>query len=189
MEEQILLVPIGPVPAQLLSWLAERLAATTGRAVAVGEPVPLPQAAYNPHRRQYLGNLLLAELRAGSYPTAGRVLGLTDADCYAQGLNFIFGQATMNGREAFVALPRLRMSFYGRPEDQELFYERTLKEAVHELGHTWGLSHCADPRCVMHFSNTLHDTDVKGSDYCPHCSGQLGHKPHNREDPLYPGPA
>lgn len=173
MKDQVLLVPIGPVPAELLSWLAEQLARATGQAVAVGEPIPLPQAAYNPHRQQYLGDLLLAALQAGSYPTAGRVLGLTDADCYAPGLNFIFGQATMNGRQAFVALPRLRPSFYGRPEDLNLFRERTLKEAVHELGHTWGLPHCTNPRCVMHFSNTLRDTDVKGADFCTRCRRRL----------------
>ncbi len=173
MKDQILLVPLGPIPAELLSWLAKPLAGATGRDVAVGEPIPLPQAAYNPHRRQYLGDLLLAVLPADLGPAGGRVLGLTDADCYAPGLNFIFGQATTNGRRAFVALPRLRPSFYGQPEDLNLFRERTLKEAVHELGHTWGLPHCPNLRCVMHFSNTLRDTDVKGAAFCARCRRRL----------------
>jgi predicted Zn-dependent protease len=30
-----------------------------------------------------------------------------------------------------------------------LFAERALKEAVHELGYTFGLGHCGNPRCVM----------------------------------------
>jgi archaemetzincin len=169
----ITLVPVGPIPADLLSWVADGLAEITGQNVVIGEAAPLPASGYNP-RRQYRGNALIAALRTLSYPAAERVLGLTDADCYVAGLNFVFGQATMGGQVAFVALPRLRQSFYGLPENPALFRERALKEAVHELGHTWGLSHCADVRCVMHFSNSLHDTDVKGTGFCPRCRDRLG---------------
>ncbi len=116
----------------------------------------------------------MALLRDLPYPGAERVLGLTDVDCYVPGLNFIFGQAASGGRQAFVALPRLRQSFYRLPENLALFRQRALKEAVHELGHTWGLSHCPDPRCVMHFSNSLHDTDVKGPGFCSQCRDRLG---------------
>jgi len=50
---------------------------------------------------------------------------------------------------------------------------RAVKEAVHELGHTFGLDHCSDPRCVMHFSNMLADTDRKGREFCPSCRARL----------------
>ncbi len=165
----LLLVPVGSVPAGVLEHLVDRLAGLLGRRVVVAEEIALPASSYEAHRRQCRGDAILAALRGLTYPAAERVLGLTDTDCYAPGLNFIFGQATLNGREAFVALPRLRPSFYGLPEDSPLFCQRALKEAVHELGHTWGLSHCPDPRCVMHFSNTLHDTDVKGTAFCSRC--------------------
>lgn len=173
MSATITLIPIGPVPADILSWLANRLTEILGRNIVTGETIPLPAASYNPRRRQYRGDALIAALRVLPCPAAERVLGLTDADCYAPGLNFIFGQATLNGREAFVALPRLRQCFYGLSKDLALFRQRALKEAVHELGHTWGLSHCSDSHCVMHFSNTLHDTDVKEADLCLQCRGRL----------------
>ncbi|MGD1995343.1 MAG: archaemetzincin family Zn-dependent metalloprotease [Anaerolineae bacterium] len=173
MREGILLVPIGPVSADLLAWLAERLGAIVRDGVTIGEEIPLPEGSYDPQRRQYQGDALLARLRALPSVTAGRVLGLADADCTTQGLNFIFGQAAIDGREAFVALPRLRPSFYGQPRSRELFRQRVVKEAVHELGHTWGLSHCPNPRCVMYFSNTLHDTDTKGVDFCSDCQDQM----------------
>jgi archaemetzincin len=53
--------------------------------------------------------------------------------------------------------------------NDELFYERSAKEAVHELGHTLELQHCANPFCVMHFSNSIHDTDVKKNFLCANC--------------------
>ena len=169
MKGTILLVPVGPVPAELLRWLADRLRGVIGQDAAIGAQVPPPANGYDARRQQYRAEAVLAALRALSYPAASRLVGLIDADCYAPRLNFVFGQATLGGREALVALPRLRQSFYGRPEDEQLFRQRTLKEVLHELGHTWGLGHCPDPRCVMHFSNTLEDTDLKGIDFCPRC--------------------
>ena len=57
--------------------------------------------------------------------------------------------------------------------DEVLFRARLLKEAVHELGHTLGLEHCADPGCVMHFSNRLADTERKGDVYCNRCEAAM----------------
>lgn len=168
-----LLVPVGLVPAGLLSGLTKPLATTFGLPCRVVAPIPIPPAAFNHRRGQYLGSRILAALARLPLPDTERVLGGIDEDCYARGLNFIFGQASIHGRECFIALPRLRQSFYGLPEDEPLFHQRVLKEAVHELGHTYGLGHCPDPRCVMHFSNSLHDTDVKGADFCPRCRARL----------------
>jgi predicted Zn-dependent protease len=47
--------------------------------------------------------------------------------------------------------------------------DRLVKEAVHELGHTFGLRHCADWRCVMSSSYGVERLDVKGADFCPRC--------------------
>jgi archaemetzincin len=39
--------------------------------------------------------------------------------------------------------------------DTSHFGQRLVKEAVHELGHAFGLNHCENIECVMHFSNSL----------------------------------
>ncbi len=88
---------------------------------------------------------------------------MTDVDLYAERLNFVFGQAQIGGGTAVISLNRLSS------EDRHLFLTRALKEALHELGHATGLGHCDDERCVMHFSNTLADTDLKGPGYCQAC--------------------
>ena len=171
--EKVLLVPVGEVDQSLVDWLEVHLADVIDSVVESAPEITLPERGYNERREQYLGDSILEALRRLSYPDAGRLLGLVNADLYARGLNFIFGQASVHGRTACVALPRLRQSFYGLPEDEELFHQRVLKECVHELGHTWGLEHCPNPKCVMYFSNTLADTDQKSVHYCPECSRKL----------------
>lgn len=98
-----------------------------------------------------------------------KLLVLCNFDAYSNGLNFVFGQAHMNGKVAAVYLPRLRQEFYGLEENENLFLQRVLKEAVHEIGHAFGLGHCPISRCVMHFSNSISDTDAKAKDFCQAC--------------------
>jgi archaemetzincin len=141
----IALVPIGPVPADLLDYLKAPLSATFGLPCLVPPAIPVPQKAYERRRAQYIGHRILEALAPLRMPAAERVLGLIDADCYAPGLNFVLGQARSHGRDAFIALARLWQSFYGLPEDEARFRQRALKEAAHELGHTYGLQHCPPP--------------------------------------------
>ena len=94
-------------------------------------------------------------------------MGLIKADLYVPGMNFVFGLASREGRSAVVSAYRLKT-----PE-MKLFLQRLLKEIFHELGHLFGLTHCDDDRCVMHFSNSLADTDIKSTWLCDRCSSRL----------------
>jgi archaemetzincin len=173
MRMKLLLAPIGEVPNELLSWLAKELVKTLEWDVDIGETIAVPKSAFNPRRDQYRGESMLNLLRFHGSPKTDRILGLTDVDCYFSDLNFVFGQASIEGREAFIALPRMRQSFYGLSEDKSRFRKRVIKEAIHELGHTWGLRHCHDPRCVMYFSNSLQDTDRKKAKFCDDCEAKI----------------
>jgi archaemetzincin len=134
--------------------------------VLIGAQIPAPASALDGARKQYVGEGLLRELERLEAGGADRVVGIIDADAYAPGLNFIFGQARKPGRVAVVALPRLRQSLRGRAEDAERFRSRTLKVTVHELGHTFGYAHCPDRTCVMHFANSVGEADAGGFQYC-----------------------
>ena len=94
-----------------------------------------------------------------SYDPTTIILGICDFDAYSCGLNFVFGQASVTVGLAVVYLPRLRQEFYGLRADASIFIERVLKEATHEVGHAVGLERCPKQSCVMHFSNSLVDTD------------------------------
>jgi len=75
----------------------------------------------------------------------------------------------MGGPCAVVSSHRLRQEFYGLPPDRELFRLRTIKEAVHEVGHTLQLTHCEDYRCVMASSHAVEWIDLKDSALCAAC--------------------
>jgi archaemetzincin len=104
------------------------------------------------------------------------ILGICNFDAYSSGLNFVFGQASLTGGVAAIYLPRLRQEFYGISADISIFIERVLKESTHEVGHTFGLAHCPKQSCVMHFSNSIVDTDRKAKDFCNVCGNKLHQK-------------
>lgn len=97
------------------------------------------------------------------------ILFIMDVDGYSNGLNFVLGEAFPKGGLAAVYLARIKEEFYGQKVNDELFYERMVKECVHELGHVFGFVHCPNTECVMHFSNSLSDTDIKGQSFCTTC--------------------
>ncbi|WP_082391546.1 archaemetzincin family Zn-dependent metalloprotease [Thermococcus sp. EP1] len=129
--------------------------------------------SYDSTRGQFLGRFFLmkvAEIKGIKRLSAG--LGITDADLYEEGMNFIFGLANPYLKSAIISLARLKPTFYGE-HDGKLLKERAIKEAMHEIGHAFGLKHCPNPKCVMHFSNSIIDTDYKGKDYCEKCLNTL----------------
>ena len=169
-------MPVGEVDQSLLAELAKQLEKVFDRACQVEQVLPYPWPAYDSGRDQYRAQIVLDVISGLTYTPAERLLGVVDLDLYTPRLNFVFGLATMDGREAIIALSRLCQSFYSLPQDPELFHERGLKERVHELGYTYSLRHCPDPHCVMYFSNSLPDTDHKSHRFCPRCAGRLAAK-------------
>jgi archaemetzincin len=143
----IVLAPIGPVDANVLDH------------VQLGREIALPVEAFDRDRHQYRGSALLEVLERRDFAKADRVVGIIDADVYAPGLNFIFGQAKKPGRVAVIALPRLGKS-------HPRFRERAAKVTVHEVGHSLGYAHCDRDSCVMRFANALGDLDRQGMTFC-----------------------
>ena len=157
--------PSGPVSDSL----AEKLNGIFSIPVTFGPSLPLPRRGYDPLRGQYRAFELLQEAcRLKEHPDS-IVLGITDRDIYESSLNFVFGLASSSMRCAVISTARLSNSFYGLSEESSLFFRRVVTEAVHEIGHTLGLGHCPTPHCVMHFSNSLADTDMKGYEFCEEC--------------------
>ena len=175
----VLLQPIGEVEEGLLAYLGRgvELRVPWSTCIAAEEPMPIPAWAYDEWRRQYLSPAILRALKAlhGPKPFNFKVLGVADVDAYTPGLNFVLGEAEVGGSYAVIYLARLRLGVNGHV-DRGVFLERALKEAVHELGHTFGLPHCPNPTCVMRFSNSVADTDYKTSEFCESCRSLLANR-------------
>jgi archaemetzincin len=172
-EMKIYIIPIGDVEKKTLLKLSWVLREKFKAVFEVGEPLPLLEDAYRPRRGQYFASPILDELKQNIPEDGEKVLGVLDVDIFVPALNFIFGQADLGRKAALISLTRLREEFYGNSKNEKLFFDRAVKEAVHELGHTFGLRHCGNVKCVMYFSNSLRDTDIKEANFCEQCRNRL----------------
>ena len=171
------IVTIGEISRQMLSDLASKLAEIYSPLIescVIGAVLELPPAAYDPHRKQYRSDIVLERVQH-RITGENRVLAIADVDIYVPTLNFVFGQAQYPGRVALISIHRLDPKFYDRPSSYEILLERAIKEATHELGHTFGLAHCPNPSCVMSFSNSILEVDGKSPTFCDVCRRKLHH--------------
>jgi len=137
--------------------------------------------AYNKKRKQYSAPLILQELEKlfsnqltnkQTNQRTCRLVGIIDQDLYDEGLNFIFGEAI--GQVTIVSLWRFKPCTKITTEvEEKILLDRTIKTVIHELGHTLGLGHCTNRKCVMFFSNWLGDTDYKEKTFCEKCQKKL----------------
>jgi archaemetzincin len=166
-------LPIGQVDEAILIGICEGLTRVfpDTTCVLVDQNLPLRHEAFDQKRKQYRSKVFLREVQgfAVKNPDLNCVLGIIDVDIFIRELNFVFGEAAYLGKAALISLWRLRPEFYGAASSGGLFFERAVKEAVHEVGHTLGLGHCSRASCVMHFSHSISDTDIKQSVLCDRC--------------------
>jgi archaemetzincin len=125
--------------------------------------------AYHAERRQYHSTLILEKLSSLSPQRAVKVLGITRVDLFIPILTHVFGEAQLGGKSCIVSTYRLGEAdapFAGGAQ----LAERILKEAIHELGHTFKLRHCVEKTCIMHYCRSVTDVDHKSKQLCRYCS-------------------
>jgi archaemetzincin len=136
-----------------------------------------PEDAFEPSRGQYRATYLLKALLDDPQDgPSDRILGVTNVDLFTPVLTYVFGEAQLSGRAAVVSCHRLRNEVYGLPPDPRLFFDRLRKEAVHELGHTYGLLHCGNIGCVMRASSYAEELELKSDAFCEACRAVLTHR-------------
>jgi archaemetzincin len=164
---------VGKVDENVLERVRERLGVafpeTTCEVIA--KFLNIPEEAFDRRRKQYRSDIILnvVSRQAKREKVFDRVLGIVNVDLFVPRLNFVFGEAECSGKAALISLWRLRPKFYGKPPNMELLVRRSVKEAIHEIGHTLGLNHCPNPFCVMYFSDSIFETDRKQGLFCNKC--------------------
>lgn len=168
---KITLKPLGNIADEIMEELKDRIGGVFHCPVEIEAGINDLSQAYNSERKQYLSSRSLASLKKTGQDE--RVVGIVDIDLFVPSLKFVFGEADMASGTAIVSLYRLHQEYYGLVPDNTVFIERATKEVVHELGHTFGLGHCNNNKCVMHFSNSLADTDLKETYFCNKCRPKI----------------
>ena len=138
--------------------------------------------AYDPKRDQYHSTLILEKLSAAVPDTFLKVLAIVQVDLFIPILTYVYGEALLGDKSCIVSTCRLKTGRYFSGEPQ-VFQNRVVKEAIHELGHTFDLRHCRERTCIMHYCRTLEDVDAKSEHLCRYCTVMLSDalKKHQRE--------
>jgi len=178
--KKILIIPAGSIDRGVVSEVKSAVERAFNRGADIGAEIRMPSEAHDNYRRQYSTSMILSAMEGydlgrqiGQSERYERMLVVTDADLFSPGLKYVFGEANPGNGRAVMSVTRLKEEFYNRPADRSLLYERAAKEAIHELGHTYGMGHCNDRSCVMFFSTELKDTDLKEKTFCPACEKKL----------------
>ena len=121
------------------------------------------------HRQIRTGYILDEVLRPAIPSDAAALLAFTNEDLFPDSsMNYVFGQASLENRVGVWSLSRLDDA-----ADGLTFLRRTLKIAVHETGHMFGMRHCTKYECVMSGTNYLGETDRRPLDACPECMSKI----------------
>lgn len=170
-EEHIYIVPVGAVDKKILQAIKRRLPEILPEVtrVEINTAEKIPENAFDPSRNQYDAAKMLDYLsgRVTIAVTNETVLAITDADLYVPGTEYVLGYADPKKVMCIISTARLN------GEQERVLIERLKKEAMHQLGSSWGLTRCSNPKCVMYFSDTTSGADKKKDVFCHDCRKRL----------------
>ena len=168
LQDTIVISPIGISDDRLTTSIRSEVQRIFGYPTALKPLLSDVDFAFDATRDQYWSTPILDKL-AEILPTdALRVLALTNVDLFIPILTHVFGEAQLGGRACIVSLKRLGEG--ASPANPATsIHARTIKEALHELGHTFNLRHCPEQVCIMHYCRDILDVDRKTHHFCRHC--------------------
>jgi len=170
-EHTLVISPIGDLDAggELLEHLGKELGKLFGYRTDIRPLIEEKDLWLDPVRKQYHSTPILETLAVISPPEAVKVLAITKVDLFIPILTHVYGEAQLGGKACILSTYRFNEepSLAGRTE---AFYCRLLKEAVHELGHTFNLRHCTDSACAMRYCRSVKEVDRKSNQFCRYCT-------------------
>ena len=167
------IVPIGNISPQLLEAMASGIRETARVRSKIMQPLQLPQDTFNRWKKQYdavkILEILTQNREAQTIDKELPTLFVTDADVFYDRMNFLFGAYEPDKNCIMISTARLKTEYYEQRPNQLILTERTVKEAIHQVGHYLGFEHCKYSSCIMYHSGSAGEIDKQGNDFCREC--------------------
>lgn len=169
----IAIQPLGEIDPSVVRGLTEHLRSILVAEVVVLPARAIPRKAYYAPRNRYRGERILDDLEARVPGRVTKIVGVMARDLSATKREIydwgILGIAGLSRRAAVVSIHRLAR------HRTPLFDRRLSQVATHELGHTYGISHCPTPRCLMNDAcGSLRTVDRSSGKFCATCRRRMG---------------
>ncbi|MCK4767226.1 MAG: archaemetzincin family Zn-dependent metalloprotease [Desulfobacula sp.] len=166
--DTIIVSPIGDIPP----WMSDTIATDVGKffgfKACVEKVLDDIFFAYNAERNQYHSTKILEKLSKNAPDDCIKVIAVTKEDLFIPILTHVYGEAQLGGKACIISIARLIADL--EIEIVNKGCKRIVKEAIHELGHTFDLRHCEDEKCIMHYCRRVEDVDRKSSRFCRYCN-------------------
>jgi len=166
-EHSILISPVEDLDPELLKRIGGDIQRVFGYRTAIKPLLQGVGFALNPDRDQHHSTLILEKLAALAPDGTLKILAITRVDLFIPILTHVYGEAQLGGKACIISTYRLQEGL--SMSSPESFTRRVVKEAIHELGHTFDLRHCKDHACIMHYCRTIEDVDRKADQLCRYC--------------------
>jgi len=167
-EYRIAIYPIGNIESCLTDSIGREVQRIFGYRTEVVSHIAQLEFALNFERQQYYSTMILEKLTAAASARDLKLLGITAVDLFIPILTYVYGEAQIGGKACIISTCRLSEGISSSDPGHRL-HDRAVKEALHELGHTFKLRHCPERSCIMHYCRSIQDVDRKSDHLCRHC--------------------
>lgn len=167
LRKNIIISPIGDFDSNLISLVGQEVHRIFGYKTQIKPLMQNVDFALDDSRNQYHSTSIIGMLADLVPPQAIKILAITRVDLYIPILTHVYGEAQLGGKACIISTHRLNEGL--GIGVWEPFSLRVVKEAIHELGHTFNLRHCQSHTCCMHYCRSIKDVDRKSEQLCRYC--------------------
>jgi len=168
LEKRIVISPIGPQDNEVLLLIGREIRNFFGFETEIIPILENIDFAIDFKRNQYHSTAVLEKLAEKAPDGTLKILAITEFDLFIPIFTYVFGEAQLGGKACLISTHRLSEALPPM-EWEEAFKIRVVKEALHELGHTFKLKHCKEKNCIMRYSRSIEDVDRKSKELCRYC--------------------